>query len=117
MESTELTLDPAAIARLHKIGGEDLVRQMTQLFLQNANRRLTAAREGFTRGDYEEIAKSMHALKSSAGNIGASRLGQMAIRAESMAEARIPDALADLLDQMDAEFEQVSKALESGKVQ
>ena len=116
MEPADLTLDPAAIARLHKIGGEDLVRQMTQLFLRNATRRLTAARAGFAQDDYERIAKSMHALKASAGNIGANRLGQMAIRAESMAEAQVTEALADLLDQMDAEFQQVRKALEAGEV-
>ena len=117
MDSSVLTLDPAAIGRLHRIGGEELVRQMAQLFVQNASQRIAAAWEELEHRDFESIVKSMHALKSSAENIGADRLGQMAIRAESLADAQAMQPLEALLHEMDTEFQQVKTALESGSVQ
>lgn len=92
-------LDPAAAARLRRLGGDRLLREMTELFLQLGEERLAAAGSG----DRQEAERACHSLKSSAGNLGAHVLQQAAAQAEQtaagddraahdMALARLADA-------------------------
>lgn len=115
LDSTVLTLDPAAIERLHHIGGEDLVNQMIQLFIQDSSQRITTAGHAVGEKNFDLISKSMHALKADAGNIGAEHLEQMAIQAESLADEHAVEQLMDLLHKIESEFQQVRTALESGR--
>lgn len=115
LESTALTLNPAVIERLHQIGGDDLVNQMIQLFLQNASQRITTAGHAVGEHNFELISKSMRALNSSAGDIGAERLEQIAMQAESLADEHAVEQITALLHQIESEFQQVRIALESGK--
>lgn len=115
-------LDPAALARLDRLGGERLVRRMVELFVELGEVRVAAAREGLASGDLDAVERAAHSLKSSAGNLGAGRLQAVAERVETRAEraggAGAGDGgLEDLVDRLAAAFAEARRALEeSGKV-
>ena len=96
----ESSIDPAAVERIHKIGGAKLVGRIIALFLENAPQRLQAAREGERTGDLAAVEQAVHSLKSSAGNVGASRLQELAGATEELAEkgeaGPIPGLLGEL---------------------
>jgi HPt (histidine-containing phosphotransfer) domain-containing protein len=85
-------LDPSAVTRLRRLGGERLLREMLELFLQLGPERLTAA--DAASGDVEAAERACHSLKSAAGNVGATTLQAAAAEAERAAGARDRAALA-----------------------
>jgi HPt (histidine-containing phosphotransfer) domain-containing protein len=105
--SDESGLDTAAIAKLRQLGGEKFVGDMIGLFFQYAPQRLAAARAGAQAGDLEAIEKAAHALKSSAGQIGARRVQDLATQIEKLAVDKQPDAIRLLLPQLEEAIIQV----------
>jgi HPt (histidine-containing phosphotransfer) domain-containing protein len=91
------TIDPAAIARLERLGGAPFVRQMIELYLQHGPDRIRALNAGVANHDAREVERAAHALKSSAGNLGATRLQAAALALELL-------ALAQKVDQPAAEL-------------
>ena len=97
-------LDPAAIERLRRLGGDALAGKMASLFLELAPERLRAAREGLAAGDHDAIRRAAHSLKSSAGNIGANAILEDADRLEDAAESGAPmDRLEPLYAALEAD--------------
>jgi HPt (histidine-containing phosphotransfer) domain-containing protein len=78
-------LDPAAIARLESIGGSSLVAQIFGLVLDQGPSRVANAWDGYRRGDLGAVRLAAHSLRSSAGNIGATRLFAIARQVEELA--------------------------------
>ena len=85
-------LDPSAATRLRRLGGERLLREMLELFLQLGPERLAAA--DAASGDLEAAERACHSLKSAAGNVGATALQAAAAEAERAAGTRDRAALA-----------------------
>ena len=98
--ANEAPTDPAALARIHRIGGDKLVGKIVALFLENAPQRLQAALDAADRGDVAAVEQAVHSLKSSAGNVGATRVQELAATAEELAEkgeaGPIPGLLGEL---------------------
>ena len=92
-----IALDPEAIARLRRLGGDLLARKMATLFLDLAPPRLAAAREGLGAGDLDQVRRAAHSLKSSAGNVGAYAMVEAAGRLEDEAERGAPAAELEAL--------------------
>ncbi len=79
-------LDPAAVVRLQRLGGDKLLRQMIRLYLENCQERLAQIDSGLTDGgDLEETKRGAHSLKSSAANVGALRVSEAARELEAAA--------------------------------
>jgi HPt (histidine-containing phosphotransfer) domain-containing protein len=106
-------IDPEALTRLNAIGGTDFVRQMIDLFLEEAPGRLSAARAGEKSGDLEAVALAAHSLKSSAHNFGANRLARLAEEIESRARANHRERLSDLLGDLERAYVSVKVFLEN----
>lgn len=87
-------LETSAIDRLRRIGGERLVGAMLRSFLEHAPQRLAAADDAVAAGDGPGLGAVAHALKSSAGNVGARALQAEAARVEHAAEAADADLAA-----------------------
>lgn len=104
-------LDDAALVRLRRFGGETLLRELVQLFVEHAPARVTAAREGLVAGDATEAKRSLHALKSSSAQLGATRLQRLCQTGESDAAAGRLDALPALMDAIEAELALVARRL------
>jgi HPt (histidine-containing phosphotransfer) domain-containing protein len=97
-------LDPQALARLSRLGGSDLVRRMLALFGEYGAARVGDAMAAGEAKDWAAVARAAHALRSSAGNVGASRLLSVATQLEAAAGARRYFAVTGLLRQLKAAF-------------
>lgn len=104
--------DEAALERVHKLGGEHLVRRLVALFLANAPDRLAEARSGERAGDFKATEQAVHSLKSSAGNVGALRLQELAGAVEEQAEQKRGEGMAAQLNELEKAFAQVKIRLE-----
>jgi two-component system, sensor histidine kinase and response regulator len=85
-------LDGAAVARLQRLGGGELLRGMLELFLTQGPERLDAMDAAAAAGDAAHVERAAHSLKSSAGNLGAQRLQHAAELLELAAGAGVLDA-------------------------
>ena len=104
-------IDVAALERLQRIGGSGLARQMIALFLEQGTARVQQALAAVSDSDAAGVERAAHALKSSAGNVGASRLQRMAEEAESAAEGGGGSGLQALVDGMSIEYSAAAAAL------
>lgn len=68
-----------------KLGGDDFVHELVELFLDTVPDTIRRARDSQHNGDLEAVAQIARSLKSSAGNIGAVNLYEVARRAEHAA--------------------------------
>jgi HPt (histidine-containing phosphotransfer) domain-containing protein len=107
--SGDVVLDVTAVDRLKRIGGEQLVRRMIELYLEQGPARLAALTEAVRDGDAAGAERVAHALKSSAGNVGAERLQQAAQTLETLSAAGELDA--SLADRVRAEYAATEEAL------
>lgn len=89
--------DQSALERLRRFGGDKLLSEMISLFREHAAARLDAARTALAAGDADGVRSSLHALKSSAAQLGASRLSARCAAGEAMAERGATEGLAELV--------------------
>ncbi len=104
-------VDESQIQRLQEWGGTDLQCKMIDLFLAHAGERVDQIRKGLSAPDQEAAETGAHTLKSSAGNVGARRVQQLASEAESMAEAGKMDELQELFPALEKEFHSACEGL------
>ncbi len=85
MSDVSPPMDPAAVVRLQRLGGDKLVRQMIRLYLENAGERMGQIDAGIPDdGDLDETRRGAHSLKSSAANVGALRVSALAAELEAV---------------------------------
>lgn len=114
-ESTDGPLDGIALQRLLDLGGADLLTQMIAIFEKNSPQRLSTARAGIDAGDLKAVEQAVHSLKSSAGNVGAMALMELAQSVEDAAEKDRQDGLSNLLDHLETELDRVLQALDNAR--
>ena len=112
VSDSEMALDPEALERIREIGGDHLLKEVFELFVETAPHHILAAREAEQRGDLQALQESAHALRSSAVNIGASLLSELCAQIEHLAAEETPESFA-LLSDLETEFEEVQVRLES----
>jgi HPt (histidine-containing phosphotransfer) domain-containing protein len=105
-------LDPAVLQRLQRLGDRAFVCKMIDLFLEYCEKKLGDARFAQRSGNLEGVEKAVHPLKSSAGNVGATRIRELAEQAEAQAREGHGPTLENLLAALEAEFAQVKPELE-----
>lgn len=105
------TIDPDALTRLRRFGGDGLLFEMIDLLLAGAPPRLDAARAAVAAGTAEPARAALHSLKSTTGQLGATVLQGMCEEGERRAAAGDLAALAALLPALDGEYEAVRRAL------
>lgn len=109
-------LDPAAVQRLQRLGGDEFVVKMIDLFAGYAREKLAAAHQAHAAGELEGVADAVHPIKSSAGNVGAKHVQDLARRIEDLARQSNGEPLAGLLEELDRAFLASMKDLEQLKV-
>ncbi|MCB9730746.1 MAG: Hpt domain-containing protein [Deltaproteobacteria bacterium] len=72
------TIDPRAIARLRRIGGDELLRRIVDLYLGESGARVDATTEASAAADLDAVEAAAHSLKSMAGNVGATQVLELA---------------------------------------
>jgi len=110
--SDDKCLDPAALARLHQLGGPKFVREMVALFLDYAPKRITEAFAAQRAGDRLGIAKAVHPLRSGGGHVGACHMQDLAGRIEALARKDAAGQVQPLMDELAAAWAQAKAQLE-----
>ena len=106
-------LDPAALERLRRLGGEEFTRKMIDLFLSYSAQKIGEARRALEAANLDAVAKAAHPIKSSAGNVGAVIVQDLASRIERLALQSQGESLAKLMEELEQAFEAVKLELES----
>ncbi len=104
-------LDPVALERLRRIGGDALERQMLALFREAAPRHVVEVRAAAAAGDLAALARAAHALVSNAGNVGGSEVVACARSLEAAAAARRSAEVPALTAALDAAFGRLEAGL------
>ena len=110
--SDDISWDQAAIARLEKIGGRKLVREMLGIVLDYVPKKLEAARDGERDGDLDAIQHAVHPIRSSAANVGARAVQELAGQIERLAMDKQAAPIPPLLRELEAAFDRVRPELE-----
>src|SRR5712671_2528529 len=96
--------DPAAIERLFKLGGQKFTLEMIDLFGSYGGKKLAEARQAQQTGNLKALADAAHPLKSSAGNVGAVRVQELAAQVESSAREPNAGLAGAQLDELERAF-------------
>jgi len=104
-------IDRSAIERLERLGGPDLVGRVAALFVELGRARMGAALDAVDAGDLASVERAAHSLKSSAGNVGARALAEVAGKVERLAEEGRGDAVPAAVAGMERELERALDAL------
>ncbi|MEX2153253.1 MAG: Hpt domain-containing protein [Gemmatimonadaceae bacterium] len=112
MNAVEL-LDEAALERLRGFGGEKLLRGMIELFVKNAPTKAADAREALDCGDAAALRAALHALKSSAGQLGAITVHQACIAGEELASRGELNACVPHVQRIESDLPLACRQLES----
>jgi len=113
MSQAPKAIDPQALDRLREWGGDRLVVQMIRLFITNAATRVEQIRNGVRDGVVREAEMGAHSLKSSAANLGAERVRNLAASIELAAAAGDMEPVAQALPELEAAFAAAVIQLES----
>lgn len=107
-------LDEAALVRLRRIGGPDLVRRLIELYLSNVEDRIGMLSRGVAERNASQLELAAHTMKSSAGNLGAIRLQHTAEALEASAGSGAIDEqlVARLLHEYEESAAALRRALE-----
>lgn len=105
----------AQIANLRQLGGDQFVREMIDLFLDNSPKQIAAARAAVQAGEFGVVERAVHSLKSSASNFGAEPLRQLAESLERLAIEKQAEPLTGLLPKLEEVFARTRACLEEKK--
>jgi histidine phosphotransfer protein HptB len=108
-----VTLDPAAMARLLEITGDDaaFVDELVDTFLSDATTQLDALRTAAAADDAEAAVRPAHSLKSSSTNVGATRLTELSRSIEADGRTGSVPNLGSRVQELETELSAVSEAL------
>lgn len=108
-------INPAAIERLLKLGGQKFTLEMIDLFGSYGAKKLAEARQAQLAGNLAALAEAAHPLKSSAGNVGAVRVQELAAQVESSARESKAEPAGAQLDELERAFAEAVSLLETEK--
>ena len=111
---TAAVINPLALDAIRALSagqGESLLQRVLGAFLLDTPRQLSALQEAIAGSDTSAIRKTAHSLKSSSANVGADTLATLFKDMEQMARAERTDGAADLLAQLEREFQSVRQSL------
>jgi HPt (histidine-containing phosphotransfer) domain-containing protein len=107
-------VDRAHLERLATRFGSHFLLEIIDLFLTQGRDRIATAQHGAAAGEIKPIIDAAHALKSSAGNLGAGPLGKCAAEIERRGAAGAPiDTLAPMVPALAEAFAAACTVLEA----
>jgi HPt (histidine-containing phosphotransfer) domain-containing protein len=86
------------------LGNVTLVERVLTKFRETGNSDLRQLQEALDRSDFDEVAEVSHRFKGAASNISASRLQDLAARAEQLGRERNRPELAETLVKLRSEW-------------
>lgn len=116
LHSVDDCLDQTMLLGLLELGGPDFVGEMIDLFLEDAPKRVEAARAAEKGGELEALRHAVHPLKSSAGSFGAHALAEVAAKIERLALEKKADTISALVSDLEEKFVLVRARLREEKM-
>ncbi len=105
-------INPAALQRLEDWGGPSLSKEIVRLFLENGPARVDQIRGAMDGEDLDVPERGAHSLKSSAANVGAQLLQEIASELEAAASGGDLQRVRDLIPNLEQAFAQAAQELE-----
>lgn len=99
------------LANLQQPGKPDLVNKLIKLFIEGANKNLSALRKAVAEDDPAAIKREAHSIKGSAGNIGARQMAALSRELEQKAHLNTEAKI--LTSKLENGFKEVVKVLDS----
>ncbi len=96
------------------MGDEDLLREITELFLADLPVQLEQLAAAISSGDCDLAGRLAHGVKGASANVGGEALRETAWEAEKAGKAKDLAALVTLLPEMQARFVRLRDAMETG---
>lgn len=106
------TLEPEQLSALLEAAGPEGVREIMDAFWRSTSDLIAAVRQQADAGDFGEAAKTAHALKGSAANIGASLLATLAKAMETACKEADATSLNDRIERADAAVDVTRTAID-----
>jgi HPt (histidine-containing phosphotransfer) domain-containing protein len=104
-------LDAEALERLRGLGGPQFVCEMIDIFLEYVPEKIAEASAGLQAGDLEAVRLAAHPIKSSAGNLGALALRDLAARIEQLAREQKGETMPALLHDLQEMYAEAERCL------
>ncbi len=106
-------LDPAALDQLRELVGDEpaLLAELIDSYLEETPPLLATLRQSLDQGDATRLSTAAHTLKSSSRDFGATRIADWCQELEALGRAGTLAGVADLVTQVEAEYEGVRLAL------
>jgi two-component system sensor histidine kinase/response regulator len=103
-------LDPDVIETLRQLtppGEPDVLAEVLQMFLDEVPPRIDRVRNAYASGNIQEVHRSAHSLKGSAGNVGAHALHAVCKQLDELGRSGDLAAAGPLVDALGTEFAKV----------
>jgi two-component system sensor histidine kinase/response regulator len=106
-------IDSATTTVLQQIGegDENILHEVIDLYFADAPARMDTIRNAIAARDSESLTSAAHALKSSSGNVGATRVCEICGELEVIGRGGVADGADKLLAQLESEYERASGEL------
>ena len=98
-----------ALSRLE--GDEELLQEVTEIFLEDAPTQINILRDALEKNDGELAMRQAHSLKSASANIGAEALSAVARQSEAAAKEGGAEAAKAYFSAIEQEFSRLKEAL------
>lgn len=102
----------AELQLLNEVGEADILLEVSEIFQQQMPNFLKELQSAATATNLDKVSYFAHAIKGSAGNLGATRLIALTERLEKVSETSLPHSeIASLVEQVEKEYTLVSSLL------
>lgn len=90
--------------------------KMIDLFVEYGGSKIAEARAAQTAANIEGVERAVHSVKSSAGNVGARRVQQLAQEIETMTQQKPDEPLEGAIAELEQAFNDAKAELESWRL-
>ncbi len=106
------------LSRLRQISGGDeaFARELIEIFNEDNHLRLERMREASGTDDWETCEFEAHGIKGASANVGAKKLSELPWRFENSSRQRNHEAIAEGLNQIEAEFKSLQNFVSRKKL-
>ena len=92
-------------------GKRSLLERVIDKYMESSAKLMESLRQAISRGELSEMQKAAHSLKSSSGNLGATKLATLCTELESMGREGTREGSHSLLPVLEVEYKRVCEAL------
>jgi HPt (histidine-containing phosphotransfer) domain-containing protein len=111
VEETEDPIDRQVIKNLRELGGQEMLSELAEMFLDDTRLGIDTLKGAVEEGDAQTIERTAHTLKGSSGNMGAHRMARVCAQLEEVGASGDLKRAPRLIVQLEEEFDRVRPVL------